>query len=203
MQEDHAERRDYYRINDQIMLEYRLLSESEYSSHGEPPSDPYDTHYHITPEFKILSEIRQIEADSKHHLHAISEQDRHISAYLRALNHKIECLTSLITQSQDQNPLTPTHQVSLSEAGIAVEVPDHITQDSLLHIHVTLFPSFYRFAAIAKTIHCDTRADANNTVFHLGLHFESMLESDRQMLARHILQKQSQDRRKTQIPPEQ
>ena len=194
MQDDHVERRECYRIVDHIMLEYRLLSESEYSS-GEPPTDPYDNHYHVTPQFKILSEIRQIEADSRHHLHAISEQDRHISAYLRALNHKIECLTSLITQTQEENSLSPTHQVSLSEAGIAVEVPDHLTPDSLLHIHVTLFPSFYRFAAIAKTVHCDALPEKHNTVYCLGLHFESMLESDRQMLARHIMQKQSHDRR--------
>lgn len=196
MPDNNAERRDFYRIVDHIMLEYRLLPESEYTNSGGPPTDPYDTHYQVTPQFKILSEIRQIEADSRHHLHAISEQDRHISAYLRAINHKIECLTSIITHAAEETPLTPTHRVSLSEAGISVEVPDHLTRDSLLHIHVTLFPSYYRFAAIAKTIHCDATPEQNNAVYSLGLHFESMLESDRQMLARHILQKQSQDRRK-------
>lgn len=197
MQDGQTERRDFYRIDDHIMLEYRLLSESEFTEDKPFLSDPYDTNFHVTPQFKILSEIRQIEADSRHHLHAISEQDRHISAYLRALNHKIECLTSLITQTPEEGPLTPTHQVSLSEGGIAVEVPDHLTPGSLLHIHVTLFPNFYRFAAIAKTVHCDACSNDTSTFYCLGLHFEAMLESDRQMLARHILQKQSQERRKT------
>lgn len=218
--ESESERRNYFRIVDHIALQYRIVENNHPSTAEAEPLSPYDSQFQLNDQFKLLSEIRQIEAESRPHLHAISEQDRHVAAYLRALNRKIECLASLVSPGIHQHSISPTHQANLCEGGVSLDLSDPITVGALLHLTITLFPSYYCFAALATAIHCEPHSQhqsqhqasdqapdqasdksqhdshKNSQTFNVGLQFKSLMESDRQMLAKHILQKQSLDRRK-------
>ena len=69
------DRREYYRIEDTIALDFRLLSGPE----AQPSSVLNDS----SPLFNLLSDLHLLDYESQHLLRHISERDRTLASYLK------------------------------------------------------------------------------------------------------------------------
>ena len=177
-----ADRREYYRIEDMIALEITPLSALEAAS-SEVLQD-------ASPLFNLLSELHLSEFESQHLLRQISERDRALSSYLKTLNKRVELLSQIVAQTV-LGKIGEPQPVQLSEAGIAFHHPHAYPAGSHLSIKLVLMPQALGLLLRARVSECL----AQGAGYKIDTEFESITDTQRQLLARYILQKQAQARR--------
>ncbi|MNQ63407.1 PilZ domain protein [compost metagenome] len=180
---DADDRREYYRIEDSIALEFRPLQQGE--TGGEGSADNASTL------FSLLSDLHLMDFESQHLLRHIHERDRTLASYLKVINKRIDLLGQALAQSLLRD-IGPTRQVTLSEGGIGFTSPQPIEPGTQLALKMVLMPQALGLLMQAVVIHSQARADGQ---FDIGTEFEAETDAQRQLLARHILHKQAQQRR--------
>lgn len=185
------ERRGYFRLEDKVTLEYEVLD-----AHN-PVTDPYSPTLRVSPLLKMTSELHSLEMDAHHLLKPLRDGNRALGQYLENINKRIDCLAKYIVAESSRGNQKPTHDVSISEGGVSFETSCSIEEGSRVHLKIGLFPSMHGISAIAKCTYCSERGPQtrHKTNFRVGMEFTHILESDRQVLAKHIIQEQSRQRR--------
>lgn len=180
---DADDRREYYRIEDTLALEFRPLREDEIQS-GEVLQDD-------SALFNLLSDLHLTDFESQHLLRHINERDRPLASYLKVMNKRIDLIAQALTQSL-LSEIGPARRVTLSEGGINFRDarPLHVGQD--LALKIILLPHGLGLLLRAKVTHCQKQAEGD---YEIGTEFEMLGDAPRQLLARHILQRQALERR--------
>ncbi|MCO6059343.1 PilZ domain-containing protein [Pseudomonas sp. MOB-449] len=180
---DADDRREYYRIEDTIALEFHPLKQGDTVDESSADSS--------SQLFGLLSELHLMDFESQHLLRHIHERDRTLAGYLKVINKRIDLLGQALAQSLLRD-IGPARLVTLSEGGISFSSPQPIEQGSHLAIKMVLMPQALGLLLRAVVIHSQPREDGQ---FDIGTEFEELTDAQRQLLARHILQKQAQQRR--------
>jgi len=180
---DEEDRREYYRIEDTIALEINHLSGPGVSHHA-PAQDSSTL-------FSLLSELHISEFESQHLLRQLGEQDRAVGSYLKVLNKRIDLLSQIVAQTV-LGKIGEPQLVILSEGGLQFHHHLPIHAGTQLSIKMVLMPQALGLMLNAKVTHCDALEIGN---FEIGTEFEGISDAQRQLLARHILQRQAQQRR--------
>lgn len=184
MPSDHdPERRQFYRIEDRIGLECRVLD-------GEP-SGPPETLFEGGETLPLEEELRRHDADIRHQIGLLSESDRILSQLARALNDKLDTVARIMTFQQ--NPLQDSEwvHVTLSEGGLSFIVPESPPeQGALMALRLTLMPELSQVAAYARVVTVDNTAEGTR----LHLQFHKLEDAERQQIARHVLRLQARER---------
>ncbi len=172
------DRREYFRVDDQLVLRYRSVP-AEAVGHT-----PAERHFDNSEMFALLRELRHIDQEHNNVLRGLAEQNRELGTYLKSLNRKIDLVANaLATLSDGQQQQAPQH-ASISEGGIAFHTSVNLGVGSFVALELVLLPSHTGLALYGEVL--DTR-DANGLTV---VSFIRLRESDRQILARHILQVQ-------------
>lgn len=180
---DADDRREYYRIEDTIALDFSLLSG--------PQALASDALHDASPLFNLLSDLHLMDFESQHLLRHISERDRTLANYLKVMNKRIDLLGQALAQNLLRD-IGAARQVSMSEGGISFNHGQAIEPGSHLALKMVLMPQALGLLLRARVMHCQVREDGQ---FEIGTEFEALTDAQRQLLARHILQKQAQQRR--------
>ncbi|WP_248797592.1 PilZ domain-containing protein [Pseudomonas sp. MWU13-2105] len=180
---DEEDRREYYRIEDTIALEIRPLSA--------PDAASKEVLQDASPLFNLLSELHLSEFESQHLLRQISERDRSLTAFLKAQNRRIDLLGQVMAYSV-LGEFGELQRVIISEGGLEFEHHMAYAIGSHIAVKMVLMPQAHGLLLRAKVTHCAPRSFGT---FDLGTEFEALTDAQRQLLARHILQKQAQVRR--------
>ncbi len=173
-----VDRREYFRVEDQLILRYCIV----------PPEAvgnmPAERHFDNSEMFALLRELRQIDQEHNNVLRALTEQNRDLSAYLKSINRKIDIIANaLATLSHGHTDQAP-RRVSISEAGIAFAADLNLMPGKYLALELVLLPNHTGLALYGEVL--ETRNPDGLTV----VSFVRVRESDRQILAKHILQVQ-------------
>jgi hypothetical protein len=188
--QDEDDRREYYRIDDTIALEFTPLSGTEALASDEL--------HDSSPLFNLLSELHLLDFESQHLLRHISERDRSLANYLKVINKRIDLLGQAVAQSLLLEIGTP-RRVCLSEGGVSFNSSQSLAIETHLAIKIVLMPQALGLLLRAKVIHCQALADQQ---FEIGTEFEALTDAQRQLLARHILQRQALERRQAREQPQ-
>jgi hypothetical protein len=180
---DEEERREYYRIEDRVALEINPLSRSGQA--GEEAAE--DT----SPLFDLLSELHVSEFESQHLLRQLDERDRVLNSFLKALTKRIDLLGRVVAHTA-LGELGEPQPVRLSEGGVEFISYQDFAQGELLSVKMVLMPQASGLLLRARVTHCDPAGDGR---FVIGTEFVNLPDAQRQLLARHVLQRQAQQRR--------
>ncbi|MDG1580461.1 PilZ domain-containing protein [Pseudomonas sp. GOM6] len=181
--QDVDDRREYYRIEDTIALDFSLISTAE--AHASEPL------HDNSPLFNLLNELHLMDFESQHLLRHISERDRTLANYLKVMNKRIDLLGQAVAQSLLRDIGAP-RRVSISEGGISFSHHKAVPAGSHLALKMVLMPQALGLLLRAQVVHCQRREDGQ---FEIGTEFEALTDTQRQLVARHILQKQALERR--------
>ena len=187
--QDEDDRREYYRIDDTIALEFTLLSGAEALASDEL--------HDSSPLFNLLSDLHLMDFESQHLLRHISERDRPLANYLKVMNKRIDLLGQAVAQSLLRDIGTP-RKVSLSEGGVSFNNPQPVATGAHLAVKMVLMPQALGLLLRAKVVHCSPLPSQQ---FEIGAEFEAVSDAQRQLLARHILQRQALERRQAREQP--
>lgn len=173
--QDPHERRRYYRIEDWVALEIVPDSNDQRLN---------------TVLFNLLSEFHQLDSEQQMLLRQLEDTDRVLGSYLRLQNRRMELLARALTQELERQ-MGPPRRVNISEEGICFTQDTPLAEQQVVYLYLVLSQAV-ELCLKARTTRC---INSEQGLYELALQFEDLSESNRQILARHILQKQAQERR--------
>ncbi len=178
--EDTEDRREYYRIEDMIALEILPPEHAE----TVPGSGSIQL-------FELLGELHQLDFEAQHLLRQIAEGNRTLANYLKVQNKRIDLIGQALAQDLLKD-LGPVREVVLSEGGISFVNDRPLDEGSTWTLKLMLMPQGLGMLLTARIASCQALHDGQ---FAIGTSFEALTDAQRQLLARHILQKQATERR--------
>lgn len=188
MQHAGSDRREFFRINDTVVVNYNII-EKERVGVVAKRIDQSQNHENNNEQ----AQLRAIQTTFSYLLDQINQNDREIGRALRMLDEKI----NLIAQSlqRQYNPIDPDNltEANLSGGGIAFMVPEPLDSRNNLELYLQLLPSTTTIHAMATVISCDKVLTApEDKPYHLRLAFTHMDEQDRNLLVKHTLNRQAE-----------
>ena len=178
-----AERREYYRIEDRVAVQITPLTAEQIAAQQSPHED--------STLFNLLGDLGLLDYEAQHLLRQIDDQDRTLAAFLRALTKRVDLIAEAMAQ-QLCREFGSLQTVTLSEGGISFAHGQALERDSVLAIRLLLMPQALGLSLKGRVVHC---RPLDNGQHEIGARFEALTDAQRQLLARHILQKQALARR--------
>lgn len=174
------DKRDFFRIRDQIALQVKPVDGPDLDKELQDEESPL---------FSLLSDLHMLDYESQHLLRQIAERDRALAHYLKIINKRVDLVGKALAM-QLTGDLSEPQEVTLSEGGMAFSSPQPYPIDSWLMLRMVLMPSPLGLVLPARVIRCEAEQSGN---WQVGVTFDSLSDAQRQLLARHILQKQAQE----------
>ena len=185
----HDERRDFYRINDTVGLNYSLCN-----GQSDVP-DEQSFADEIPNEFQLVTHLNNIDMESSTLLHNIQDVAPDISRYLKIINSKIESLARHIVTLGIDDDIKPT-AVTLSAGGLNFISDEAVNIDDVLRLSLVLYPSCTGVITYGKVVRCDKMTGTVPLKYDVAIEYFLISEPDRDALVRHVLKLQSNYLRK-------
>ena len=186
------DRRDYFRIKDQVLLKFRQISAEDARSRQIPAAFSNDIGY------GLIRELQLLDTEQSQLLRSIAEYNRDVELYLRHINRKLDLIATHLADSLQHQDESAYQPVTLSEGGIAFATHQAIPAGTFLVLQITLQPSHTALVLFSEVINSQATRDR----FETAARFLPLSEPDRQLLARHIMQVQMAARRRSRGEPE-
>lgn len=181
------DRRQYFRIDQRVSLELKVISEAEIDIHPNP------TQFDVSPNFLLLSELQEMDAESSHLLRKISEKDNNISSLLKIMHNKMERIAQAIASSEMTIGNAAIQEVNLSEGGVQFRHNESFEEGCFLSVKLIFPESCLGLLIYAQCIRSERMGDGS---YLTGAEFVKMPESCRMILARQIFESQARQRKK-------
>lgn len=172
------ERRRFYRIDDQVSLALKPISEIDIDARlGEFWANQHAFSIRNNYNFEIEQHIADF--------HKIEKSMPELARYLGVLQKQIDLITEQLTREDSRLALVQK-TANLSAQGIAYYGDDSLEPNSLAELNLKLLPSGFMLVIIARVIDFQTalnHAQGNNRI---SLDFEHIQEADREILIKYI-----------------
>ncbi len=179
------ERREYFRIDDDIYMEYTVISENEFNNAPDFLKELNNSSFSLSADFAtlnnsihpLLNNIKQIHPD--------------VGEYLEFINQKIDSLNQLLLIKETGFDESKVIRANLSASGISFPSQDQFTVDQFIKIELVLLPEkvgiliFGRIVAIKDIRDCEDKS--------ICIQFEHIRPEDRELMIKHNLNKQMAD----------
>ena len=173
-------RRQYFRIVDRVSIEVSKIETNQ----------QLVDKFGLNPEFGLISEFQLIDVESKHLLRALSDKDKSLGQLLKLMNKKLDALARVIALNHQAIPADSMFDVNLSEGGISYIQSREYAKGDRLAIKLILFPAYSGLLLEGEVLCCHKTEDG----FNLHIEFLEIPEIHQQLIARHIMRLQSQQK---------
>jgi c-di-GMP-binding flagellar brake protein YcgR len=185
------ERRAYFRIEDSLNLSYHEIPADVLQQRLQQLEQGVDTN------FTVLSSLASISQQMGGLLHKIQVDSPDIARYLKALDQKIELLGRTLLATESNLVEEHAYPVNLSASGMAFKSKDAVAAGSILELKLLLYPSLAGILAYAEVVDCVALEEADpGFSYCIRVNFSHLRETDRDLLIRHVVQRQTDQLRK-------
>ncbi len=189
--EQHTERRQHFRINDTLSIQYQVIDEATAETLGQQLVNDG-----LGPHNEEKTQLRVLQAAFTHITDQINHHDRDVARALRILNDKVNILSQVVYRQDYDISDNVELDVNLSGGGLALLTEQQIAARTPIQLQVSLPSSGMVIQAIAKVISChENDTTESDSPFYLRLAFTHMNEQDRDILIKHILLRQAEQLR--------
>ncbi len=183
------ERRHAFRIDDQVHMSLSFLDDNKGTEAQLELSDVAKMAQ------QGLSTLRELNYQSGHILAGLRKTQPEVSQYLSLLDRKINILTHLAASAHYGIGVEPNSWVNLSARGMAFDVvPDTYRVGEQLMLQLMLFPSYVLLDSGVRVV--SIRESAKEGKVRVAVEFDGMSEQQREVLLRHITERQSEQLRR-------
>lgn len=187
--QDGRDRRDYFRIRDNVSLEYRSV-DTQTANSTEP-----STLFPQSATLSLFAEFRRIDKEADQLLFGISEQNRQIAEYLSCINRKVDLLTQQFIAERNDSGADQVTQVNLSEGGIAFDSAKPLYKGSYIALKLLFLPAYVGLTVFAQIIRCESAGE--NKGYKVAAKFHRIDEQQRQLLSKQIMRAQMAAKRRS------
>lgn len=175
-----SDRRRYFRIDDEIILVYRSISQEEV-----PGPEYFQSQF--TDRFSLTSTLEYLTCESQAQLRLIQRDYPEVSKYLETLERKINVLAQAFMVSNNHLAEQPTHKVNLSACGIAFDAEQRLAEGQILELKMVVPPALVGILTFGKVIYCREQQHGR---YRVGVDFLALRDQDREFLIRHVVKRQ-------------
>ena len=184
--EQDAERRRFFRIDDEVCLEYELISEQEYSNAPQELEQVQDSPFGLSADFASLNyEYNPI-------LNSIRSAHPEVAQYFDFLNRKLDALSQRMLEEEVPCENSTRQLVNISASGIAFRSSESLDENQPLRIRLVLLPEKIGIMVFGRVRH-NHREEENKEL--ISIDFEHIRYDDRELMIKHNLNKQMQELR--------
>ena len=182
------ERRGFFRIDDEVHLEYEVVNDDEYNNATQILNEVHESAFALSANFATLNH------DNNYLLNNIRRTSPEVSQYLDLLNQKIDALSQHLLEGS----VAPTEDnlvtVNISASGIAFNTTENLTKNQAMKLRIILLPEKIGIQAYGRII--DSKPDTENKGFIVSMDFEHIRNDDTELMIKHNLNKQMLELRK-------
>jgi hypothetical protein len=176
------ERREYFRIEDQVYLTTTIIDEDEYSAAPETLKHLDNNSFSLSADFAtlnnninpVLNNIKQIHPD--------------IAEYVEFLNSKIDSMSQILLckeSSFDENKLLT---VNISASGIMYNFDSEIDTNQTVKLELVLLPEKIGIIVYGRVV--KQAKGVSNSGKTISVEFEHIRDKDHELMIKHNLNKQ-------------
>lgn len=185
-QDTAAERRRFFRIDDEIALFYRIIASDELP-------DKQGLTEGISDTFALSAGLHSLTQESRAVLRKLERDQPDVSHYLKILDRKIELVAQTLLMSQTDALQQPTTNVNLSAAGVAFEADQRLDTNECVELKMILPPAMVALVVYGTVVYCEeNRSNEAVARYRVGVDFLNLQDRDREILIRHVVKKQMQ-----------
>jgi len=184
---EEAERRGFFRINDDVALTYRLVSEDEKNQKLTGLEVSEKESLTLTNELEKMNEVSRI------HFRHVEKESPEVARYFSFIEAKINLLAHHIMMGCDDVFVQSTQPVNISGSGVSFTVDTELSTGSCLEVKFTLNPSMVTINTFSEVVSCKP----DDGQFRIAVVFKQLRDADRDLLIRHVVKKQMNDIRDT------
>ena len=177
----HNDRRRYFRIKDEIGIDYRILEAGELQQAGRM----------LDPETRIQEGLEAHDQRIAELLQRLGQRDPLVAEILDVMDRKLQYA---INQLQLETRMTQqlayrVHEVSISACGMAVVLDEPLEQRALLELRLSLLPSERQIKCHGLVI--ESEMLPGTAGYNTRIDFCDLRPRDQEVLIQHIVQRQS------------
>ncbi|MCW9059079.1 MAG: PilZ domain-containing protein [Gammaproteobacteria bacterium] len=181
------ERREYFRVKDQVTLEYRVITEVEMECVLLRIRDE------VPDRFTAAASFAGTSWQMKHLLQNLSNESPELALCLQTLDKKLNLLAQLLVAETMNTQGACLREVSLSAGGMAFNAERELKHGELLETRLVLFPSVTGILAVGQVVSCERRGDVNGGMpWRVAVEYRYIRESDRDLLVKHLLTREAE-----------
>jgi hypothetical protein len=181
------DKRTFFRLSDPVAVTCKMVSMSDVDA------GDIDHFFDSDPNFHIQRELHDLNLESKEILRGITNTDRHLGSFLNNLNKRIELLGKGLSNTQDSLAHHYDDVTQISEGGISFISQKMFKEGDQLALKLVFHPTRLGVLSFAVVKHC--RLLEMNHEYRIGAEFINLSHADQRLLGRHIIQRQSEERR--------
>lgn len=184
-----SERREYFRLEDDVGLQYRLLDVDEVA--------PLREHIHQPGADKFMSaaSFEETSRQLRRLLSSIREHSSNVGQAINMLDAKLNLLSQLFVRNDYEQEQFITQQVNLSAGGIGFFCEHPLEIEHMYELKIILLSSNIGIKAIGKTVQCEGKPDLSaQKPYYIAFEFVHIREADRDIVVRHLITKQTEQR---------
>ncbi len=185
------ERRSFFRVSDQVVLTYALVDKEEYQALPDKRSNSTTNGFNLKAKFMALDRaMRPL-------FRRLEERSEELAGCLEAMNEKLEMLAEVVLRHEVDLDNLPSREVNLSAGGLSFEVQRPIEPGQILRLRLLLEPSDIGIEAFARVVYCRPLQSTAERGFgyRVGVEFKHLREEDADLIIRHVLCKEADQRR--------
>lgn len=179
------ERREYFRINDNIYLKLRVVNEDEAQRPLEEKRAEEDSPANLSLTLQSLT------GQSANLLAGIRKSQPDIAHYLSLLEKRIELISRMVMGDHQGKSIEPNAHVNLSAGGISFSSDHALAPGTLLEMEIILFPSHIHIQTYGRVSYCKPDREKTTQRFSVGIDFTRISDMAREALVKHTLELQS------------
>jgi c-di-GMP-binding flagellar brake protein YcgR len=186
--EDTQERRQFYRINDKVSLNYRVVHATDIEQEIAKTSRRQ----------RELSELRNavhaIDARVEVLNMKLSQDNPLIAETLNLFHRKIALHERMLgIDDYDDKVFSQAREVNLSASGIAFGAETPLNEGTYLKMELVTYPEHQYIPVFARVVMCKQRQGASTAGYHIAVEFEGISDEDEQRIINHIFKIQAQE----------
>ena len=176
------ERRKYFRIDDIVLLSYRVVPWSDVSS-GQKQFSTLPIH-----KLTFKANLDRISRELQPLYNVIKSSSPGIAQYLASLDKKINLLTEYLLEDNDAENVMKPYQINIGAGGFSFITDEYVAAGSMLELQMKLQPENMTIFSYARVMSCQRQQDSpEQQSYKSAVEFEFMDDDVRDLIARHVL----------------
>ena len=181
------DKRDYFRLDDTINIEVQLVTKEDANNHSPDHFFTQEANFHL------VKEIYSLEIESTELLRSITSKDRQLGSFLSNLSKRIELVSKGLSNQSNVPEEDFDKETQISEGGVSYLSPEVINSGDWVALKLQFLPSMLGLTCFAEVRHCRLVEGSNK--YRIGTRFMKADHATQRLLSRHIIRRQSEQRR--------
>lgn len=178
----HSDERNFFRIDDEVYLEFRVLTEVPRDK-SKMPASRKDARTQ-----DVLSDLTAVNAQIHPLIESIRQTSPAVARCLEAINKKVDVLAKAVSKSGEPfKAVKPNKKVNLSAGGVSFNVGTELLAGTPVEVRLAVISSNLIVTAYGEVTHCEREGRDAEQPFRVGIKFPSLTVTERQALFAHVL----------------